>query len=47
MNLNELFLLQFMMFAEIFLGFALCKTGVLQPKDRSVFSKSVINLLLP
>ncbi len=47
MNLNELFLLQFMMFAEMIVGYLLCMTGVLSPKDRSVFSKAVINVFLP
>ncbi|MBQ3460199.1 MAG: AEC family transporter [Solobacterium sp.] len=47
MHLNELFLLQFMMFAEMIVGYLLCKTGILSPKDRSVFSKAVINVFLP
>lgn len=47
MNLNELFLLQFMMFAEMIVGYLLCMTGVLSSKDRSVFSKAVINVFLP
>ncbi len=47
MGLSELFILQFMMFAEIFLGYLLCRMGILQPKDRAVFSKAVVNLFLP
>ena len=47
MNLSELFILQFMMFAEMFIGYLLCRTKILQPKDRTVFSKAVINLFLP
>ena len=47
MDLSELFILQFMMFAEMFAGFLLCKTKVLKPQHRSIFSKAVINLFLP
>ncbi len=47
MNLNELFILQFMMFAEMAAGCALCITGILNSSDRTVFSKAVINLFLP
>lgn len=47
MHLNELFLLQFMMFAEMAAGFLLCRFGILAPKDRSVFSRAVINVFLP
>lgn len=47
MNLSELFILQFMMFAEMFIGYLLCRVKILQPKDRAVFSKAVINLFLP
>lgn len=47
MNFNELFILQFMMFAEMAAGYVLCRTRILNPKDRSVFSKTVVNLLLP
>lgn len=47
MDLSELFILQFMMFAEMFIGYLLCRTKILQPKDRTVFSKAVINLFLP
>ena len=47
MNLSELFILQFMMFAEMFIGYLLCRAKILQPKDRAVFSKAVINLFLP
>ena len=47
MNLGELFILQFMMFAEMAAGVLLSRTGVLKPEDRPVFSKAVINVLLP
>lgn len=47
MNLNELFILQFMMFAEMFIGYLLCRIKILQPKERTVFSRAVINLFLP
>ncbi|MBQ6488875.1 MAG: AEC family transporter [Solobacterium sp.] len=47
MNLSELFILQFMMFAEMFIGYLLCRTKILHVKDRTVFSKAVINLFLP
>lgn len=47
MQFNELFILQFMMFAEMAVGWLLCRAGILQPKDRTVFSKAVINVFLP
>lgn len=47
MNFKELFILQFMMFAEMTAGWLLCKAKILNSKDRSVFSKAVVNLLLP
>lgn len=47
MQLSELFILQFMMFAEMAVGWLLCRTGILKPKDRTVFSKAVINVFLP
>ncbi len=47
MNLSELFILQFMMFAEMFIGYLLCRMRILHAKDRTVFSKAVINLFLP
>lgn len=47
MNLNQLFNLQFMMFAEMAVGYLICALHILKPKDRSVFSKAVINIFLP
>ena len=47
MNLSKLFSLQFVMFAEMFAGYLLCRTKVLKPHDRSVISRLVIHLLLP
>ncbi|MCR4950415.1 MAG: AEC family transporter [Solobacterium sp.] len=47
MDLSKLFNLQFMMFAEMAAGYILCKIHILKPSDRSVLSKSVINLFLP
>ena len=47
MNLSELFILQFMMFAEMLAGYLLCRAVVLKPENRPVFSKAVINLFLP
>ncbi|MBR1629084.1 MAG: AEC family transporter [Lachnospiraceae bacterium] len=36
-----------MMFAEMLTGYLLCRMNILRPKDRTVFSKSIINLFLP
>ena len=47
MNLNELFALQFMMFAEMAAGYTLCRIHILKPSDRKIFSESVIRLFLP
>lgn len=47
MDLSQLFNLQFLMFAEMGVGFLLCVTHILKPSDRSVFSKTVINVFLP
>lgn len=47
MDLSGLLNLQFLMFAEMGVGFLLCKAHILKPSDRSVFSKSVINVFLP
>ncbi len=47
MDLNSLFVLQFVMFAEMLAGYLLCRFHVLKPSDRSVLSKLVVNLLLP
>ena len=47
MNLDALFTLQFVMFAEMAAGYALCRFGVLKPENRSVLSKLVVNILLP
>ena len=47
MNLDALFTLQFVMFAEMAAGYALCRLNVLRPENRSVLSKLVVNILLP
>ena len=47
MGFGKLFTLQFLMFAEIAVGYALCRFQVLKPKDRSVLSKLIMNVLLP
>jgi predicted permease len=47
MDLNALFELQFVMFAEMIAGYLLCRFKVIKPSDRSVLSKLVVNLLLP
>ena len=47
MDLSQLFILQFVMFAEMAAGYYLCAMHVLKPSDRSVLSKMVINVLLP
>lgn len=47
MDLSGLFNLQFMMFAEMAVGWLLCRFRVLKPSDRSVLSKGVINVFLP
>ncbi|MBR4164560.1 MAG: AEC family transporter [Solobacterium sp.] len=47
MDLSKLFNLQFLMFAEMAVGYYLCKFHVLKPADRPVFSKAVINVFLP
>ncbi len=47
MDLSKLFNLQFMMFAEMAAGYLLCRLHILKPNDRSVLSKSVINVFLP
>ena len=36
-----------MMFAEMAIGYGLCKFKVLKPQDRSILSKMVISILLP
>lgn len=46
-ELGPLFRLQFLMFVEMAAGWALCRTGILQPKERKVLSALVVNLLLP
>jgi predicted permease len=47
MDLNALFELQFVMFAEMIAGYLLCRFKVIKPSDRGVLSKLVVNLLLP
>ena len=47
MDLHSLFVLQFVMFAEMLAGYLLCRFHVLKPSDRSVLSRLVVNLLLP
>ena len=47
MELGSLFSLQFQMFAELFAGYCICRMRILQPGDRTVLTKLVINLLLP
>ena len=47
MNLTELFQLQFMMFAEMTVGYLLCKGKILTSDQRSVFSKAVVQVFLP
>lgn len=47
MNLTELFELQFMMFAEMTVGYLLCKGKILTSDQRSVFSKAVVQVFLP
>jgi predicted permease len=46
-ELGPLFRLQFLMFAEMAAGWALCRAGVLKPKDRKILSALVVNLMLP
>lgn len=47
MELGNLFNLQFLMFAEMAAGYILCRMHILNPKERSVLTKLVVNLLLP
>ncbi len=47
MDLSQLYILQFTMFAEMLIGYLLCRFHVLKPSDRSVLSKLVIYVLLP
>ena len=47
MDLSQLFSLQFMMFAEMAVGYLICSFHILKPSDRTVFSKAVINVFLP
>ncbi len=47
MDFSKLFNLQFMMFAEMAIGYIICRMHILKPSDRSVLSKLVINVLLP
>ena len=47
MNLNGLFRLEFMMFAEICVGYLLCACHILKPSDRSVFSRAVLYVFFP
>ena len=47
MGLAKLFTLQFLMFAEMGVGYALCRFKVLKASDRSVLSKLIMNVLLP
>lgn len=42
-----MFNLQFLMFAEMAVGYLLCTFHVLKPSDRPVFSKAVISVFLP
>ena len=46
-ELGPLLRLQFLMFAEMAAGWALCRTGVLKPQDRKILSALVVNLMLP
>ncbi len=46
-ELGPLFRLQFLMFVEMAAGWALCRIGILQPKDRKILSALVVNLMLP
>ena len=47
MDLSRLFILEFIMFAEMAAGYLLCRFHVLKSSERSVLSRLVINLLLP
>ena len=47
MDLSGLFMLQFMMIAEMTVGYFVCKKIILQPSERSVLSKLVIQVFLP
>lgn len=47
MDFTKLFTLQFVMFAELMLGYALCRMNILKPQERGVLSRLVIHLLLP
>lgn len=47
MNLEQLYSLQFMMFAELAAGYALCRFHILDPKDRGILSKAVIWCFFP
>ena len=47
MDLNRLFILQFVMFAEMAAGYLVCKLKILKPTDRSVLSRLVVNVFLP
>ena len=47
MDFTKLFTLQFVMFAELMLGYALCRMNILKPQERGVLSRLVVYLLLP
>lgn len=47
MDLPGLFMLQFMMIAEMTVGYFVCKKKILQPSERSVLSKLVVQVFLP
>ncbi|MCF0114194.1 MAG: AEC family transporter [Erysipelotrichaceae bacterium] len=47
MDFSKLFNLQFMMFAEMTVGYMVCKMQILKPSERSVLSKLCINVFLP
>lgn len=47
MNLNQLYNLQFVMFAELLCGYLLCRFRILKASDRGVLSKAVVWLFFP
>lgn len=47
MELDQLYNLQFMMFAELAAGYLLCRFHILEPKNRKILSKAVIYLFFP
>ena len=46
-DLSKLFTLQFLMFAEMAIGYLVCRLKIVKPSERGILSKLTINVFLP